>query len=202
MSTVKEVVPHYKSINRDVAKRLGYVIHMLELPEAIEDSVDEAIASSDTEVVSPDVLNKLAKHKKAFVLRDPEGVVCYYGKKITPVNGRVFEINVVSSEEEVWERDTPDYYHDLGACFSLLKSIPCHSIRLMTIQNDISDNDNSATKLKDIWELSYRPNINGETYTESGPFLTIIIVNAFLECNEDAPENELSSLNTEDNSTT
>ena len=152
------LVPHYKVVNKDISTRIGFRAHSLMLP----------IGEGE---------NNSVVQKKVWILRDIDDYVWYMGERLTPDKDQVVEIDPAASEAELWDRDNPDYYHDLSMAFSLLIHIPYHSIRTAMINlegNDIA-----------VFEISYRHEPNGITYTEVGRFLSVVIVNAFLECNPD-----------------
>jgi hypothetical protein len=170
--TITQAFPHHRKISKEVAKRIGYWVQELDVPVSSETGTGD---------------DKKPETKKVYVLRSPEGVIWYHGQKVAPVKDQMFELEAAPSEDEAWERDCPDYFHDFGMSFSLLKSIPYHSIRLMTLDNGSGPKDN--------WEITYRPYPDKATYIELGPFLTVLIVNVFLECNQEVSESEAAPVN-------
>lgn len=174
-TAIASKIPHHRLISKDIAQRLGYKVKALELPASSKagNSAPDNSTSDVTDVtdVTP-----------AYVLLGPDNKVCYRGQKLIPSKDQVFEIQVCASEAEAWNRDTPDYFHDLGISFSLLKNIPYHSIRLMVL--DLGNGP------EDVWEISYRLKVDGATYIEQGAFLTILIANIFLECTPEISEND------------
>lgn len=188
--TIASKIPHHRLISKDIAQRLGYKVKALELPasskagdSAPDNSTSDVTDVNDVSDVS-DVsdVTDVTDITPAYVLLGPDNKVCYRGQKLIPSKDQVFEIQVCASEAEAWNRDTPDYFHDLGISFSLLKNIPYHSIRLMAL--DLGNGP------EDVWEISYRLKVDGATYIEQGPFLTILIANIFLECTPEISEND------------
>lgn len=157
LETVKQNFPHNRKVSKDIAKRLGFKAQMLELP------------TSDNE----------EEPKKVWILRGPDNAIWSHGQKLIPTKEQPIPLEPALSEDELWERDTADYFLDLDAAFSLLKKIPYHSIRMVTLDQGYG--------LQDMWEISYRPHPNKATYIELGPFMTILIINVFLECSDEEP---------------
>ena len=167
MATIVESFPNHRYLSKEIAQRLGFKAYELELPSP------PAEDKSDIEHVA----------SKLWVLRGPDNVIWYHAQRVVPIKDKMVEIEPALSEEEMWERDCPDFFNDLNTAFSLLKVIPYHSIRLMSLD--------TGQGPKDTWEISYRPHPNKATYTELGPFLSVLIVNVFLECDDEVSVSSL-----------
>lgn len=157
---ISQIVPNYKEINKKISLSLGFKSQMVMIP----------IANSEEN-------NGESVEKPVWVLRDAENFVWYVGKRIVAKEDQVVEMIPALSEEEMWNRDCPDYYSDSNLAFSLLPRIPYHTLRV--VESDVG----SMNAI--MWEITYRHKANGPTYTEVGQFVTICIVNVFMECNID-----------------
>ena len=172
---ILELVPNYKDNNKKIALSLGFRAEMVIIPPILT-------PVGDDKNIEPN-----SQEQTVWILRDSENFIWYIGKRIVTKEDNLVEITPALSEEALWNRDCPDFYSDSNMAFSLLSKIPYHSLRV--IQSNFDDRNGY------LWEISYRRENNGPTYTEVGRFITISIVNVFMECNLDIdPEIELDQL--------
>lgn len=152
------LVPHFKANNRIISERLGFKAQSLLLPPDQD--------------LKPDENGKIPVsniQKEVWVLRDAQDYIWYHGQRVIAQDESLIQIVPASTENEVWERDNADYYHDLSFTFVLLKELPGHSLRIIDQNGD------------SIWELSYRYNVNSPTILQTHRFLTLLITDTFLK---------------------